>query len=47
MRFDGVNPGEHPEYIIVGLGNPGRQYEETRVLANIKQGLFSSVRNVI
>ena len=25
-----VNPGEQPEYIIVGLGNPGQRYENTR-----------------
>lgn len=30
MRFLGVNPGEHPQYIIVGLGNPGQRYENTR-----------------
>ena len=30
MRFTNVNPGEHPEYIIVGLGNPGQRYENTR-----------------
>ena len=30
MRFDNVNPGEHPEYIIAGLGNPGQRYERTR-----------------
>ena len=30
MRIEGVNPGEHPEYIVVGLGNPGARYEETR-----------------
>ncbi|MBO5869999.1 MAG: aminoacyl-tRNA hydrolase [Clostridia bacterium] len=30
MRFFNVNPGEHPEYIIVGLGNPGQRYENTR-----------------
>ena len=30
MRIEGVNPGEHPEYIVVGLGNPGSRYEETR-----------------
>ena len=30
MRFKNVNPGEHPEYIIVGLGNPGQRYENTR-----------------
>lgn len=30
MRHTGVNPGEQPEYIIVGLGNPGKRYENTR-----------------
>lgn len=30
MRFQSVNPGEHPQYIIVGLGNPGQRYENTR-----------------
>ncbi len=30
MRYQGVNPGEHPEAIIVGLGNPGARYEDTR-----------------
>lgn len=30
MRFQGVNPGEHPEYVVVGLGNPGQRYENTR-----------------
>ena len=30
MRFYGVNPGEHPDYIVVGLGNPGQEYENTR-----------------
>ncbi len=30
MRFFGVNPGEHPEYIVVGLGNFGKRYENTR-----------------
>ena len=30
MRFKNVNPGEHPEYIVVGLGNPGQRYENTR-----------------
>lgn len=30
MRFLGVNPGEHPEFVVVGLGNPGKRYEITR-----------------
>lgn len=30
MRFTNVNPGEHPEFIIVGLGNPGKKYDDTR-----------------
>lgn len=30
MRIDGINPGEHPDYFIVGLGNPGQRYENTR-----------------
>lgn len=30
LRFKNVNPGEHPEYIVVGLGNPGSRYENTR-----------------
>lgn len=30
MRFTNVNPGEHPEYIIVGLGNVGPRYDNTR-----------------
>lgn len=25
-----INPGENAEYIIVGLGNPGKNYENTR-----------------
>ncbi len=25
-----INRGEHPEYIVVGLGNPGQRYENTR-----------------
>lgn len=30
MRFLGINPGEHPEYIVVGLGNPGKRFDNTR-----------------
>lgn len=30
MRLFGVNPGEQPDYVIVGLGNPGAKYENTR-----------------
>ena len=30
MRYTNVNPGEHPEYIVVGLGNPGSRYDNTR-----------------
>ena len=30
MRYTNVNPGEHPDYIIVGLGNPGKRYDDTR-----------------
>ena len=30
MRFTNVNPGEHPEYFIVGLGNIGSRYDSTR-----------------
>ena len=30
MRYLNVNPGQSPDYIIVGLGNPGFVYENTR-----------------
>ena len=30
MGLAGINPGEMPDYIIVGLGNPGQRYEHTR-----------------
>lgn len=31
MRFVGVNPGEQPDLIIVGLGNPGESYMRARM----------------
>lgn len=30
MRFTNVNPGEHPELIIVGIGRPEKKFEDSR-----------------
>ena len=30
MRFDNVNPGEHPELIVIGLGNYDKRLADTR-----------------
>ncbi len=30
MRFTNVNPGEHPEYVIVGIGRPDKKLADSR-----------------
>lgn len=31
MRFTNVNPGEHPELIIVGIGRPDKKFGDARI----------------
>ena len=47
MRYEGVNPGEHPEFVVVGLGNPGAPFVFTRQNAGYKviEYVDSTARN--